>query len=80
MRTNLKIFYVVLLLSTNLHSDDSRDKHQQENESLFKAPLQSELNKAYKGGEKIGKKAGKGTKNFFCSELKWSFFCKGEKK
>ena len=54
-------------------------KHKDDDSYIMKAPLQSELVEVYRSSEKVGETAGKGTKNFFCSELHWDFFCKGEK-
>jgi len=55
------------------------EKNKDDDSYIMKAPLQSELVEVYRGSEKVGETAGKGTKNFFCSELHWDFFCKGEK-
>lgn len=71
--------------STTTHKADTHTREKDSNgedddrrgATMIQAPLPSELVKVYKGSEKVGKKAGKNTKNFFCSELGWSFFCKG---
>jgi len=55
------------------------EKNKDDDSYIMKAPLQSELVEVYRASEKVGETAGKGTKNFFCSELHWDFFCKGEK-
>ena len=62
---------------THTQEKDSNEEDDRRGATMIQAPLQSELVEVYKGSEKVGKKAGKNTKNFFCSELGWSFFCKG---
>jgi len=70
------------LCGTVLMANDNSSEHEKEHEerkaSLIQAPLQNELTKVYELSEEGGKKAGKKTKNLFCSELHWQFFCKGE--
>lgn len=67
---------------TTIHESDKNktpnEEHDKRSATMIQAPLQSELVEVYRGSEKVGKKAGKNTKNFFCSELGWSFFCKGD--
>ncbi len=66
---------------TTIHESEKNKTSNQEDDkrgaTVIQAPLQSELVEVYRGSEKVGEKAGKNTKNFFCSELGWNFFCKG---
>ena len=75
MKREIKTVVILMLLASNANADNDEKSS---DSLLSKAPLQNELSKVYKKSEEVGKKAGKGTKNFFCSELHWTFFCKGE--
>ena len=74
----MKIGLLIMLLSFRLVAEDITQEDHNSGASIINAPLQSELTEVYRSSEKAGKKAGKNTKNFFCSELHWTFFCTGE--
>jgi hypothetical protein len=70
---NIKILIVSTLLVSSVNADNNTTCSKS---FLSNAPLQNELSQVYKKGEEVGKKAGKNTKSFFCTELHWNFFCK----
>jgi len=74
----MKTALLIMLLSFRLVAEDTTYEEHHKGASMINAPLQSELTEVYRSSEKAGKKAGKNTKNFFCSELHWTFFCTGE--
>jgi len=81
MKMNLKVIVLIMFLFSGLYAEESTSEQQQypkSGASMIQAPLQSELTEVYRGSEKIGKKAGKSTKNFLCSVFEWSFFCEGD--
>ena len=73
-----KVLLIILLSLSLSYADDDKEQHHNDESYVIKAPLQNELIKTYQTSKKVGTEAGKTTKNFFCSELHWTFFCKGE--
>jgi hypothetical protein len=78
MRINLKVIVLMMFLFSRLVAEEATNEEYKRGASMIQAPLQSELTEVYRGSEKVGKKAGKSTKNFFCTVLNWDFFCKGD--
>jgi len=76
MRDGFKILVWVGVLSNFTYAQDYSKSH--DNSVVIEAPLSSAINEVYDSSKQAGQKSGKKTKNFFCSELHWQFFCKGD--
>lgn len=79
MKRSLNVGLLVMLLSVSLVAEETtNEQYTKSGASMIQAPLQSELTEVYRSSEKVGKKAGKSTKSFFCTVFEWEFFCKGD--